>query len=286
MTFKELPKSLIEASKTILDESVEKHAALHEKYKMLGLRRFGVKRESQLNEIDLRALNSWIQVQLYEATMCGINSEDHMPGDEIFYNASGERKKTLDETDNEDSSTDTEEVDEVIDLTKGSKESATKKAIDDFVKSDAPQFSGKSKEERIDMAIAAVNAARGTTKKEEVEPSEVELKENIAIEPDDVATNTAVAVGNSMNAQPKHADVLKDSSPTEGKKEYRLLLQYATNGDTYGGAPHKGTHIYPAMSLPGADSLDALKSIVEGMPFYNKVVEKALEVAKEAEDKE
>lgn len=32
--------------------------------------------------------------------------------------------------------------------------------IDDFLKSDAPQFKGKSKEERVKMAIAAFNAAK------------------------------------------------------------------------------------------------------------------------------
>lgn len=32
--------------------------------------------------------------------------------------------------------------------------------IDDFLKSDAPQFQGKSKEERVKMAVAAFNAAK------------------------------------------------------------------------------------------------------------------------------
>lgn len=284
MTFKELPTSLIEASKNILDESVDQYAALHERFMLLGLQRFGVKREAQLNEIDRKALHSWVQIQLFEACTCGMKSEDHMPGDSVFYNSSGEMKKELDETDDTESS-DSEELDEVLNLTKGSEEDATKRAIDDFIKSDSARFEGKSKKERIKMAIAAVKSARGISKNEEVEKPESELKEAIAIEPEDVATNSAVAVGNSMEAMPKHADVIKDSVPTEGKVEYRLLLQYTTNGDTYGGAPHKGTHIYPAMSLPGANTIDALKNIVEGMPFYNKVVEKALEAAKEAETK-
>lgn len=284
MTFKELPTSLIEASKKILDESVEKYSVLHERFMLLGLRRFGVKREAQLNEIDRKALHSWIQIQLFEACSCCMKSEDHMPGDEVFYKTSGEVKKELDENDSQNSS-DIEDIDEVLDLTKGSEDEATKKAIGDFIKSDSARFEGKSKEERIKMAIAAVKSARGASKNEEVEKPDTELKEAIAIEPEDVATNGAVAVGNSMEAQPKHADVIKDSVPTQGKVEYRVLLQYATNGDTYGGAPHKSTHIYPAMSLPGASSIDALRSIVESMPFYNKVVEKALEAAKEAEFK-
>ena len=36
--------------------------------------------------------------------------------------------------------------------------------IDDFVKSDAPQFKGKSKEKRKEMAIAAYYAKNGSSK--------------------------------------------------------------------------------------------------------------------------
>jgi hypothetical protein len=41
--------------------------------------------------------------------------------------------------------------------------------IDDFRKSDAPQFKGKNKEERRDMAVAAyLSAKRGPLKDEQV----------------------------------------------------------------------------------------------------------------------
>jgi len=157
-----------------------------------------------------------------------------------------------------------ENVSEVLDLTKGTEEEAIKIAIDDFLKSDAPQFKGKTKEEKIDMAIAAVKQARGTSIKEEVEA-------------DDVATNGAVAVGDAMTADPVHADIVKDSFPAEGRFEYRLLLQYATGGDVFMGAPYEGTHLYPPMSLPGANSISELKSLVEAMPFFNNVVERVLD---------
>jgi hypothetical protein len=49
---------------------------------------------------------------------------------------------------------------EVLDLKSGSEQEAIKKAIDDFLKSDAPQFKGKTKQQKIDMAIAAVKSAR------------------------------------------------------------------------------------------------------------------------------
>jgi len=157
-----------------------------------------------------------------------------------------------------------EDISEVLDLTKGTEEEAIKIAIDDFLKSDAPQFKGKTKEEKIDMAIAAVKQARGTSIKEEVEA-------------DDVATNGAVAVGDAMTADPVHADIVKDSFPAEGRFEYRLLLQYATGGDVFMGAPYEGTHLYPPMSLPGANSISELKSLVEAMPFFNNVVERVLD---------
>ena len=50
---------------------------------------------------------------------------------------------------------------EKLDLTSGSEQDAIKRAIGDFLKSDEPQFKGKSKQEIIKMAIAAVKSARG-----------------------------------------------------------------------------------------------------------------------------
>lgn len=270
MTLKDLPASLIEASKTILDESVEQYAALYEKFMMMGLQRFGVKRESQLNELDRRALNAWVQVHLSEACACGMKSEDHMPNDDVFYGANGEKRTDL----GEDSDEGSEELDEVMDLTKGSEEDATKRAIDDFTKSDSARFEGKSKKERIKMAIAAVKSARGTSKTEEVEKPEVELKEAIAIEPDEVATNGAVAMGNVDEAKPIHADVLRDASSETGKNEFRLLLQYATKD---------AVKIYPSMDMPASSTVAALKATAESMPFYNTEVETALKLAMEME---
>jgi hypothetical protein len=274
MSFKELPASLIEASKNILDESVEQYSALYEQYMALGLQRFGVKRESQLNELDRKALSAWVQVHLDEACSCGYKMETHMPNDEVFYNSSGEPRKDLEE--NSESDEDSEELDEVLNLKKGSKESATKRAIDDFLQSDNPRFAGKSKEDKIKMAIAAVNQARGTSTNEEIESSESEkeeIKENIAIRPDEVATNGAVAAGSVMKAEPIHADVLKTSSVDNGA-EFRILLQYAT---------HNGIKIYPTMDMPAAKTVGELKTLVEPMSFFNKEVEKALQLAMEIE---
>ena len=375
MSFKSLPKSLIEASKDVMDVSKEEYNFLLEKYVRMGLERFGVKRELQLCESDRRALHAWIQIQMDESCGCGEFDESHMPGDDILYTDDGEMKKDLGEEESEESLEEKltdgcfppelckvagwiafyqgkkleiikdkdakdlysakvfaiqklkvpkskqgylaikpaynesvneemtaqdvvkselekmgksldeltpeekkelfnkvddlvkakdESIAEVLDLTSGTEQEAIKRAIDDFLKSDAPQFKGKTKEEKIDMAIAAVKQARGTSIKEETEA-------------DDVATNGAVAVGDAMTADPVHADIVKDSVPDEGRFEYRLLLQYATGGDVFMGAPYEGTHLYPPMSLPGANSISELKSLVEAMPFFNSVVERVLD---------
>lgn len=63
-----------------------------------------------------------------------------------------------------------EYLDEVLDPSKGAGE-----YVKDFRKSDAPQFKGKSKEKRTQMAIAAYMAAK--RKNEEVELEEEQLDE-------------------------------------------------------------------------------------------------------------
>lgn len=239
MSIKELPESLIEASKDILDESAEQYSALHERFMMLGLKRFGVKRESQLNEIDRRALNAWVQVHLAEASSCGMSYEDHMPNDEVFYNSDGEQRTDLgeeEESDESDESDETDELDEALDSTKGSEEVEAKEKEDESEKS--------------------------------------EIKESIAIDTDGVATNGAVAVGDAEKAEPVHVDILRTSTPAENVCEFRLLLQYAT---------HKAIQIYPPMDMPAAKTASELKTLVESMPFYNKEVQNALQLAIEME---
>jgi hypothetical protein len=93
------------------------------------------------------------------------------------------------------------------------------------------------------------------------------IKEGVALGADEIATNGAVGVGDASVAEPKHADVIKDSSPLTGTTEYRLLVQFATN---------EGTHIYPPVSLPGAPTVAALRDLVEGLPYFNDVMDAAL----------
>ena len=93
------------------------------------------------------------------------------------------------------------------------------------------------------------------------------LSEGIAIDADEVATNGAVGVTNTMTQPPIHADVLRDFSPVEGKTEFRLFVQFNTNTLPI---------IIPPVTLPGAPTLDSLRGIVEGLPFFCAVCEKAL----------
>lgn len=95
------------------------------------------------------------------------------------------------------------------------------------------------------------------------------ISENIAIAPDQLAANGAVGVRSNTHT-PVHADVLTDNSPLDGKCEYRLLVQFPTN---------ERCVIVPPVTLPGAPTVEALKTVVEGLPYYSNVIEQALEAA-------
>lgn len=86
-------------------------------------------------------------------------------------------------------------------------------------------------------------------------------------DPDELATNGAVGVTDASKQHPIHADVLKDSSPADGTTEYRLFAQFNTN---------TLPQIVPPVTLPGAPTIEALRDIVEGLPWYCEVCERAL----------
>lgn len=87
------------------------------------------------------------------------------------------------------------------------------------------------------------------------------------VDPDEYATNGAVGVTDASQQLPVHADVLKDSSPQDGTTEYRLFAQFNTN---------TLPQIVPPVTLPGAPTIDALRDIVEGLPWFCDVCERAL----------
>lgn len=234
MSLRDLPKSLIDAVCEVVADSTEKQQKLLANLRAEGLRRFGVKRESQLTESDQKAFHAWVQIKLQESE-CGCSDdlakEDHMPGDEVLYNKDGEIKKQMDEDDTADKDYDGDgEVESGSDEYLGSRDKAIKAAMKN-------------------------------------EEDEVELSENVALGATELATNGAVGVANAALAKPKHADVIRDTDPTTGVTEYRLLLQYTTN---------EGTRIYPPPSLPGARSVSDLRTLVEGLPEFNEAVDGAL----------
>lgn len=242
MSLRDLPKSLIDAVCEVVSTSTEQRQKLVNDLRVEGLRRFGVKRESQLTEADQKALHAWVQIKLDEASCgCGedIAQEDHMPGDEVLYNKDGEIKKQMDEDDAADKDYDGDgEVESSSDEYLGSKDKAIKAAM-------------KNEEESDEVS----------------EEDEVELKENVAVDSKELATNGAVAVADASKATPKHADVIRDTDPYTNVTEYRVLLQYATN---------EGTRIYPPVTLPGARSVADLRTLVEGLPDFNEAVDAAL----------
>jgi hypothetical protein len=275
MSFKTLSQSLINSvSQTVKTRNSEK-VELEQRLFAQGLRKFGVKKVSQLTESDHKALYAWVQTKLYEACSCDAY-EDHMPGDDVLYNTQGKMKKALDEQD-------------ASDVVKAELEKMGKTL---------GELSPEEKKDlfnKVDSQVKAKNeeAGKDYDGDGEVESSEDEylgskdaaiknamsVSESIAFEPDEIATNKAVAVGSAMGADPIAADVIRDVVTTQGKVEYRLLLQYATGGEIFLGAPYEGTHIYPPTSMPGASSIEMLRDMIEAMPFYNKVVENALEKA-------
>lgn len=86
-----------------------------------------------------------------------------------------------------------------------------------------------------------------------------ELSESVALEADEIATNGAVGVTNADEQLPVHVDVIRDSNPSNGTTEYRLFAQFNTN---------TLPQIVPPVVLPGAPTLDALRDVVEGLPWY------------------
>lgn len=85
------------------------------------------------------------------------------------------------------------------------------------------------------------------------------LSESVALEADEIATNGAVGVTDADEQLPVHVDVIRDSNPQSGTTEYRLFAQFNTN---------TLPQIVPPVVLPGAPTLDALRDVVEGLPWY------------------
>lgn len=313
MSLKNLPKSLVDSVIEITTQSEAEHQKLTNKFFAEGLRRFGVKRQTQLSEADQKALFAWVQNKLSESS-CGcehdVATEDHMPGDEVLYNKNNKMKKQMDEDDkadadhdgdgevesssdeyldsrdkaikaamkNEEDSEEVSEEDEVT-LDEGRMPSSVAQHKQQLASMPAAEFVkkyGYMDDEKLKSMAWSHGYGKGSLEyvhkmeKARQEVTKKGLKENVAQSPDELSTNGAVGVTDPSAQMPVHVDVLRDSDPVSGNHEYRLFVQFNTNG-----LPT----IIPSPVLPGAPTIDALREIVEGLPYYGEAVERALAAA-------
>ena len=253
-----LPKSLVSAVSDVVTRSEQATINTRNRIFNEGLKRFGVSSIAELTETDAKALYSWVQSKLQEASCgCGEDvTEDDMPGDSVYHKDDDEsaEKKT--------------EIDESSDQKKKIKAELAKlkKELDDVIASS--DANGTWPEKKI---ISLFTKMKNLTDKKN------SLKESVALEADEIATNGAVGVTDADEQLPVHADVLRDSSPVDGKTEFRLFVQFNTNTLPL---------IVPPVTLPGAPTIDALRDVVEGLPFFCDVCERALSVASDSPHEE
>ena len=274
-SIKELSKSLIDAVTEVVTDSIKVKSNVEKTLAAEGLRKFGVSSVSKLSEDDRKRYYSWLQLKLQEASCgCGEDvTEDDMPGDAPFHKdgeEDAEKKKDLGEEESDD------ELSEAV-------SSSTKSKIAGHLSKLTSTPRGK---DRANVANAILNlmgkdsSVKGTkfekafgkvlplATKYGANPEELEkavgraleaLNESIALEADEIATNGAVGVTDADEQLPVHVDVIRDSNPLSGTTEYRLFAQFNTN---------TLPQIVPPVVLPGAPTLDALRDVVEGLPWY------------------
>jgi hypothetical protein len=241
-SIKTLSKSLVDAATQVVTQSEHSVLKIRDRLFLEGLKRFGVTDKNELNESQLKALHSWVQIKLSEAA-CGCD-EDDMPGDAPYHkdgDETADKKKELDEGED------------------------AKAAVAAELKKLGKTLGELSPEEKKDLfnrVDARVDA--------KTEASDCDIYEGVELDADEIATNGAVGVTDAEEQLPVHADVLRDSSPVDGKTELRLFVQFNTNTLPI---------IVPPVTLPGAPTLDALRDVVEALPFFCDVCERALAAA-------
>lgn len=309
MGLKDLPNSLVTAVAEVVSKSSQAKQRLAEELFDEALQKFGVKSVSELTESDLKILSDWVQNQynhrssLFESS-CGCDSEksvneDDMPGDSVYHKdgeESGEKKKELDEEDEDSESVVAE--DSRSDSLKVVRSALASSEIKSKVSAHLSKITSAPKgKERANVAnkilnllgkdsgflnrqnvkfnkalgkvvlLATDSKANLADLESAVKKALAALNESVAQFSDEIATDGAVGVADAALALPKHADVIRDCSPAEGTSEYRLLIQFATN---------EGTQIVPPTSLPGAPTIADLRTLVAGLPYYNEKIEDAL----------
>jgi hypothetical protein len=244
MSLRNLPKSLIDSVQSVLTSSSVQKSQIYSQVCAEGLKHFGVTSLKDLTEAELKAFHAWTQIRLAEAGChCNVD-EDDMPGDAPYHkggNENADKKTELDEGD--------------------AAQAAVSAELKKLGKT-LGELSPEEKKELFNKVDAHVDAKN--------EDSDRDVYESVSLEADEIATNGAVGVTDADEQLPVHADVLKDSTPVEGKTEYRLFVQFNTNTLPV---------IVPPVTLPGAPTIDALRDIVEGLPFFCDVCERALSAA-------
>lgn len=307
MSIKNLPKSLIDSVIEVVTDSNDKQAKLFDKIVSEGMKKFGIKDVSTISEEELKALYAWTQIKLTESSCsCGHDlSEDDMPGDSVYHKNDDEnaaKKKEIDEDEKANKDHDGDgEVETSSQEYLGARDKAIKSAMKETTYNDSvkegrmPSAVIKHKQKLAHMPDAEFAKLYSHMNDEKLksmawghgygkdslqyvnkmlrgknELNKLKITENVAIAPHELATNGAVGVTDPTTQMPIHADVLKDSNPVDGSHEYRLFVQFNTNGLPV---------IIPSPVLPGAPTVDALREIVEGLPYFGDTIERALQTA-------
>lgn len=146
----------------------------------------------------------------------------------------------------------------------GDKDAEKKKNLGENEDEEDSSVEAPDSEEKDDLEERCWDGYKPTPGVKAYEPGSC-VKEDV--DPDELSTNGAVGVTDASKQFPVHADVLKDSSPVDGTTEYRLFAQFNTN---------TLPQIVPPVTLPGAPTVEALRDIVEGLPWFCDACETAL----------
>jgi hypothetical protein len=98
--------------------------------------------------------------------------------------------------------------------------------IKDFMKSDAPQFKGKTKEEIVKMAIAAYTDAGGKLKEEKMKFKELREKYRSKFKPAEITkgVDIALSMGGNMTGAYKRIEAFKKGLSKDPMVQQALKL--------------------------------------------------------------
>lgn len=289
MSIKDLPKSLIQATEEVISSSSKHTTNLSKKIFSEGLKKFKVSDVNELSEKDQKAFFSWAQNE-FNKRHSNIKVVKESMSDQEKFSAlkvvphvqsrymDGGKTISLELMGKElATKINLKNISQSVFITPEGERLLKSKGITSLDKTlkmrifDEESSCGCEKMQEDDMPgddVFHKDGEASEKKKEMDESSEVEdIKEHIAISPDELAVNGAVGCTDADSQMPIHVDILKDTSPIDGKTELRLFVQFNTNS-----LPT----IIPPVVLPGAPNINALREIVEDLPIFGDEVEKAL----------